>query len=303
MTKTPQEQIAEQMQQSAALYERMEAQDVPYRKEIREVLAQLNGMSDGVERWKSEYLARATPHDKSNPPGQDYEDYSKSIIVPTEMIRRVGFSELAHRLYGFIVRLTDEHCQSSGSDLHRGALYANYGITHLEQGHFELGISWLLAASNEDFRFNRIPSTPGGYAWDIYGQWVESTVLTMLPPDATAFVASRLGITIGLTEMMEMLKALAGNGDLNFLRGVVEYNAVRGRQDYMGHSVRFTCLRDLATLFEVLLKRIGENHVDGNVRSAFSSSPMAANIIHFMHYTGNLANPATTYKDCSGIRS
>lgn len=301
IAKTPQEEIAEQMQESAALLERMESKAVPYRNEIREVLNQLNGMSDGISqivaRWKAEYLTEAKAHDKANPAGQDFEDYSKSIIVPTEMIRRVGFSELAHRLYGLIVRITDQHCQPPGPDLHRGALYANYGITHLEQGHFELGISWLLAAANEDFRFHRIPAIPGGYSWDIYGQWVEATVLKLLPPDALTFVASRLGIAIGLPEVMEMLKALAGYGDLNFLSGVVEYESVRGRADYMGHSIRFTCLRDLATLFEVLLKRIGEKHVDPNVRHAFSTSPMAGNIVHHMHYAGNPANPATAYKE------
>ena len=300
--KTPQEEIAEQMQQSADLFERMETQKVPYRAEIRSVLTDLRAMNDGIAKivlqWKADYLAKAKAHDKSKPnAGQDYEDYSTPIITPTEMIRKVGFSELAHRLYKQVVRLTDEHCQPPGPDLHRGALYANFGITHLELGHFELGISWLLAAANEDFRFNRIPSVPGGYSWDIYEQWVKAAVLKALPPDAITFVASRLGIKIGLAEVMEMLKGLAGNGDLNLLNGVVEYESVRGRQDYMGHSIRFTCLRDLATLFEVLLKRIGEKHVDPNVRAAFSASPMAAKIIHFMHYTGKLSNPATTYKE------
>ncbi len=287
--KTPAEEIAQQMQESAALFQRMEEQHVPYRGEIREVLAHLNGMSEGisriVEQWKTEYLAHAKAHDKSNPPGQDYEDYSTSIIGPTDMIRQFGFSELSHRLYALVIRLTDQHCQPPGPDLHRGALYADYGITHLEQGHFELGISWLLAAANEDFRFNRIPAVPGGYAWEIYGQWVDSAVFKKLHPDALSFVAHRLGITIGLAELMEMLKALAGNGDLNLLRGVVEYESVRGRADYMGHSVRFSCLRDLATLFEVLLKRIGERHNDPKVQSAFSGSPMLAHIVHFMHYS------------------
>ena len=166
--KTPQEEIAEQMQQSADLFERMETQKVPYRAEIRSVLTDLRAMNDGIAKivlqWKADYLAKAKAHDKSKPnAGQDYEDYSTPIITPTEMIRKVGFSELAHRLYKQVVRLTDEHCQPPGPDLHRGALYANFGITHLELGHFELGISWLLAAANEDFRFNRIPSVAGGY--------------------------------------------------------------------------------------------------------------------------------------------
>lgn len=287
--KTPQEEIAEQMQQSADLFERMETKKVPYRAEIRNVLTNIRAMNDGIAKivlqWKADYLAKAKAPDKSKPnAGQDYEDYSKPIIIPTEMIRQDGFSELAHRLYGQVINLTDKHCQPPGPDLHRGALYANFGITHLELGHFELGISWLLAASNEDFRFNRIPSVPGGYAWDIYGQWVKSTVFPKLPPDGLAFVANRLGITLGLPDLMEMLRAFSGKGDLNFLNGIIEYESVRGRIDYMGHSIRFNCLRDLATIFEVLLKRIGERHVDANVQAAFQGSPMLANMIHFMHY-------------------
>jgi hypothetical protein len=280
---TEQEQIAEAM----AAFTSGEVA-TPYRDEITRVLTHTKNMSDGIsaiiQNWKRDFLAQAQPHDKSNPAGQDYENYSKPIIVPTEMLRRAGLGELAHRLYGIVIRITDQHCQPPGPDLHRGALFANYGITNLEQGHFELGISWLLAAANEDFRFNRIPSVPGGYAWYIYSQWVDSAILKKLPANALSFVETRLGVTIGLSELMEMLKALSGNGDLNLLRGVIEFESVRGRNDYMGHSIRFAALRDLATLFEVLLKRIGSQHNDPRVGSAFRGSPMLANIIHFMHY-------------------
>lgn len=279
---------AEQSRKWLGLYEHMEANRVPYHAQVREVLYQLNGMRAGVssivERWKAEYLSSAQSHDKSNPNGQNYENYSGPIIAPTEMLRLAGFKSLAYRIYDHVVPATDEYCQKVNVDLHRGALYANYGISHLEQGHYELGISWLLAASNEDYRFNRISTSPGGYAWEIYGKWVDACILKTLQPTALSFVSSRLGISIGLPEFMEMLTSLAGVGDLNLLRGIVEYNVVRGRNDYMGHSVRFACLRDLATLFEVLLKQIGEHHNDPAVRSAFSGSPMLAHVIHFMHY-------------------
>ena len=73
---TPQEDLAKQMQESAALFARMGANSVPYRNEMREVVDQLNRMSDGVtdivKRWKTEYLAKAKPYDKSNPSGQDF---------------------------------------------------------------------------------------------------------------------------------------------------------------------------------------------------------------------------------------
>lgn len=281
--KTEQEQIAEAM----AAFTSAEVA-TPYRDEIARVFMHTNDMSNGIsaiiQYWKKDFLAHAQPHDKSNPAGQDYEDYSKPIIVPTEMLHRIGLGELAHRLYEIVIRITDQHCQPPGPDLHRGALYANYGITNLEQGHFELGLSWLLAAANEDLRFNRITSVPGGYAWDIYSQWVDSRIIKQLPVGALSFVETRLGASIGLVELMQMLKALSGNGDLNLLRGVIDFESVRGRNDYMGHSIRFAALRDLATLFEVLLKRIGSQHNDPRVGIAFGGSPMLANIIHFMHY-------------------
>ena len=54
---------------------------------MREGLAYLNEMGNGVsrivEQWKDAYLTEAKPHDKANPPGQDYENYSRPIIVPT----------------------------------------------------------------------------------------------------------------------------------------------------------------------------------------------------------------------------
>lgn len=40
-----------------------------------------------------------------------------------------------------------------------------------------------------------------------------------------------------------------------------------------------------------------EKHVDGNVWNALSDSPMAGNIVHFMHDTGNPASPATAYQE------
>lgn len=294
--KTEQEQIAEAM----AVFTSGEVV-TPYRNEIARVLTHTNNMSNGIseiiQHWKEDFLAHALPHDKSNPAGQDYENYSKPIIVPTEILRLSGHRELAHRLYEVVIRITDQHCQPPGPDLHRGALYANYGITNLEQGHFELGLSWLLAAANEDFRFKRISSVPGGYAWDIYGQWVNSRIMKQLPAGALSFVETRLGATIGLPEFMEMLKALVGNGDLNLLRGVIDYETVRGRNDYMGHAVRFGALRDLATLFEILLKRIGEKHIDPNVQSEFAASPTLGKIVHLMHYTGNPSNPSITHKE------
>lgn len=299
-----QDVLARQMQECAELYRRRQISVVPNQDEFRRALSGLNEMNEAVgrliEQWKAEHLAKAQAHDKSNPPGQDYENYSTPIIAVAEAIRLVGFSELAHRLYEKVVALTDQHCQPPGRDLHRGALYANYGITLLERGDFELGLSWLLAAANEDVRFNRIQNVRESYALSepgIFGQWVESKVLPCVHSDVFGFVGTRLGASLGFADLMQMLRALAGNGDLNLLRGLVEYESVRGRTDYLGDSVRFNCLRDLATLFEVFLKRVGDQHVDANVRAAFSKPPMAAKIIHFMHYTTKPTNPAWSHKE------
>ena len=43
---TPQEEIAEQMQESTTLFQKMESQRVPYRDEIRAVQTQLKGMNE-----------------------------------------------------------------------------------------------------------------------------------------------------------------------------------------------------------------------------------------------------------------
>ena len=56
---------------------------------------------------------------------------------------------------------------------------------------------------------------------------MESAVLRTLHPDALPSVANLLGISTGLTELLEMPEALAGNGDLNLLRGIVEYESVQ----------------------------------------------------------------------------
>jgi hypothetical protein len=239
------------------------------------------------EAWKNEHLATATGSQ-----GVDFDAYAKPIIIVAESLRQNQMRSTTRRIYEVAIRLVDQHCANQGIDLHRGALYANYGISLLEQDQFELGISWLLAAAKEDVRFGRIADIHGSYAWSqagIYGQWVDVAIFKKLPPNAIPFVATRLATNIGLPDVMAMLRSLAGNGDLNLLRGIVEYEYVRGRTDFIGHSVRFTCLRDLATLFEVLLKQIGEKHGDPQVRAAFGNSPMLGNIIHHMHHRAGAA--------------
>ncbi len=225
------------------LYERIENQPHPYRQDVRLVISDLNSMGEGIDRvlskWRDEFLIPAKEH-VPNVTSQDFDAYSKPILTLAEMIRRTGFSHLAHRLLLLVVRITDSHCKETPKDLHRGAMYANLGIAILERGDFELGLSFLLAAANEDVRLKRVLHNTQSYAWSIdgiYGQWVASAVITKINPAVFSFVATRLGVSIGITQLMEMLRALAGNGDLNLLRGILQYEAVRGRTDYVGHSV------------------------------------------------------------------
>jgi hypothetical protein len=230
----------------------------------------------------------AKPHDKDHPADQDYEDYSKVMIVPVEMLRKQpAFKGYAHHIYRVAVGMTDRHCAEKGIDLHRGALYANLAITYFEKRQFEMGLSWLLAAANEDVRFNRVPTIYDSYALSdggIFGQWVQQELMPVLDPDVLGFVNGKLATAYGFPAVMQVLRSLAGKGDMNILAGIVNFNDARGRTDYVGHSVRFTCLRDLATLTEVLLKLVGNNHADGAVRAKYKDGPMVGGMIHHMHY-------------------
>lgn len=276
----------------ARMIEQMERDPHPYRDLLARLMRGVSEIGAVVneigERWKRDYLQPAVAHDKAKPDGQDYENYSKPLIIAAEMLRmRYGFGELAHRIYLKAVELTDRHCTAPGPDLHRGALYANLGITYLDRRQFELGLSWLLAAANEDVRFNRVGDIYGSHALSdigIYGQWVQKAIMPVLAPGVLDFVNGQLGAAYGFPDVMRVLRSLAGNGDLNLLAGIVNFSDVDGRTDYMAHSVRFTCLRDLATLIEVLLKRIGAAHTDPAVRAKYAREQTMAPMIFRMHY-------------------
>jgi hypothetical protein len=280
------------MEEIARMVERMEREPHPYRDLLVHLMRSVNDVSGVVnaigDRWRHEYLLPAVAHDKANPVGQDYENYSNPLLGTAEILRmQFGFKDLAHRISLKAVELTDRHCVAPGPDLHRGALYANLGITYLERRQFELGLSWLLAAAKEDVRFNRVPDVYGSHAMSdigIYGQWVAKEIMPVLAPGVLDFVNGRLGTVYGFPDVMRVLRSLAGNGDLNLLAGIVNFSDVEGRNDYMAHSVRFTSLRDLATLSEVLLKRIGAAHTDAAVRAKYANEQMMGGMIHHMHY-------------------
>ncbi len=293
-----------EIEEIARMVERMEREPHPYRDVLARLMRAVGEVGELVNmignRWRREYLLPVKAHDKANPIGQDYENYSKPLIVAAEMLRmQFGFKDLAHRIYLKAVELTDRHCVAPGLDLHRGALYANLGITYLERRQFELGLSWLLASANEDVRFNRVPAAHDSYALSdggIFGQWVQKEIMPVLAPHVLGFVNGQLGTAYGFPDVMQVLRSLAGAGDINILSGIVNFSDMHGRGDYVGHSVRFTCIRDLATLTEVLLKRIGKNHADPAVQAKYGASPMMAKMIHHMHYLHGPDNPNPALK-------
>lgn len=296
------EDIARQMEEAEAFFRRMEEKRHPYVGEIRRLMRSVadagNLVNEIGARWTHDFLEKAEAPDKDKPGGQDYDGYASPLIVVAEMLRQQpGFKGLAHRIYQLAVRLADKHCADTGTDLHRGALYADLAITHFERGQYELGLSWLLASANEDVRFNRVPTVYDSFALSdggIFGQWVKDHLLPAVPAEVLAFVNARLGTAYGFPDVMRCLRSLAGHGDLNLLAGIVNFADFEGRADYVAASVRFTCLRDLATLTEVLLKRVGSGHPDPAVRAKFAGGPMLGGIVHHMHYRHGArhANPA-----------
>lgn len=290
-----------EMSEAVAL---IEDEPHPYREQLAQMMRSVTEVgsvvNDIVDRWRVEYLERAEAHDKTRPEGQDFENYSKPLLVAVDMLRKqVGFKDLAHLMCLKAVDLTDRRCVAMRQDLHRGAMYAHLGITYFERRQFELGMSWLLAAANEDVRFNRVPNVYGSYALSdagIFGQWVRIEIMPVLEPGVLGFVNGQLGTAYGFAEVMKVFRSLAGTGDLNLMAGLINFSDMRDRNDYMAHSVRFTCLRDLATLTEVFLKHIGEKHADANVRTEYAGSPNMGSMVHHMHYQHNsgqrAANPA-----------
>jgi hypothetical protein len=307
------EDIARQMEAAEKIHRTMAERRHPYHEQLYYLMRAVGDADKLVNeigsRWKVDFLQKAAAPDKDHPGGQDYDAYATPLIVAAEMLRKQpGCKELAHRIYLAAVRLTDQHCAASGIDLHRGALYADLAITHLERKQFELGLSWLLAAANEDVRFHRIPTVYDSYALSndgVLGQWVQELLLPAMPAAVLDFVNTQLGTAYGFPDVMYCLRSLAGHGDLNLLAGIANFADMHGRTDYIAHSVRFTCLRDLATLTEVLLKRVGVGHADAAVQGKFASGPMMANIIHHMHYLHlpgpRAANPALKAARSEGL--
>lgn len=307
------EAIARQMEEAERIHRNMTERSHPYREQLYSLMQEVGRVEALVNeiglQWKVDFLEKAKAPDRDSPSGQDYDEYAAPLIVAAEMLRKQPvFKSLAHRIYLAAVHLTDLHCARSGVDLHRGALYADLAITFLERQQFELGLSWLLASANEDVRFRRVSTVYDSYALSddgILGQWVKEYLMPVMPGAVLHFVDTQLGMTHGFQDVMRCLRSLAGRGDLNLLAGIANFAAMQGRADYIAHSVRFTCLRDLATLTEVLLKQVGVGHADPSVRVKMAAGPTMANIIHHMHYLHSAvqrnANPALKSARSEGL--
>ncbi len=84
----------------------------------------------------------------------------------------------------------------------------------MELNQFELGLSWLLAAANEDVRYKRVKDATESYALEsngVFGQWVQSRMMNMLPVEVIPFVEGIVG-AIGFDDVMNMLRSLLHNG-------------------------------------------------------------------------------------------
>ena len=259
--------------------------DVPFRQENRRLIEAIEEVHEAsnalLKRWRIEYLSTA------DPTAADPDGYAKPLITAAELMRRMGLRGLSGGAYAWGIRLIRDHMTDTGKRLHLGAVYTNYGISHLEAQRYHEGLAWLLAAAQEDLENRGVRDPLGSYAWSdegVFGQFFRSRVLPQIPADVTAFLDQHLGRRPGEKELFEVFRWSAGEGDVNLLSGILDYARVAGQDDAHSDSVRFNCLRDLATLFEVVWKRIGRRHTDPAVRSRFAKPPTLAGLICHMHF-------------------
>ena len=235
------------------------------------------------KRWIADSLNTA------DPAAQDLDAYVRPLITIAELLRRQRLPDLSRHVYERAIDIVNRHCDSHMVDLHRGALYANYAIAQFEIGRYTQALSWSYAFTDEG----------------IFGQWLKSHFIPALPADVAQFITNSVGVTVTEADVRSVVRWLAGRGDLSLFSGVVEYAAVGSMNDYHAQAVRLTCVRDLATLLEVLLKMLGEAHKDPAVVSAFAQSRTLAPIICHMHFAEPLkkrrANPAMSAHRTPGL--
>jgi hypothetical protein len=216
-----------------------------------------------------------------------------------EILRRQGLPDLGARAYEKAIKLIEAHEAKTNVRLHRGAIYANLAISHLEGARYDVGVSWLHAAAQEDISNRGIKDPLGSYALSddgIFGQFLNAFVLKRLPKDLVTFLDANVGQAHSCADLRLVYRWLAGGGDISLISSIIEYDAVKGLSDPHSDSVRLLSLRDLAALFEVVWKRLGSIHKDPAVQAEFASAPPLAGLICHMHFQGALKarrnNPA-----------
>lgn len=266
-------------------------------RDLNSVLRDINAIT---KAWCVQFLLPAPPVDPNAISQMD--DYAKPLITLAEIFRRTNKSliSLASDIYRWGIDRVDRHCLEKQTDLHRGALHANYAITLFEQGKYKAALGWLHAAAKQD-ELHRpdVNSIYDSYAFSgsgIFGQWLDSYVLSHLPQEALAFVNNTLNTTHTNQDVKRFIGWMAGRGDLHIIASLLEYVEADGKDDFHADSVRLSVIRDLATLTEVLIKQIGSSHKDAAVRKEFEDAPTFAGLICHMHFTDKLKdrrrNPA-----------
>lgn len=275
----------------------------PYQPLVHDVQNLWNEVERLWRHWSANSLATADPS------AADLDAYVRPIITIAELLRRQGLPDLTRRVYERAIEAVNQRCETEAIDLHRGALYANYAIAQFEIGRYTQALSWLHAAADEDKRHRQdIKTIYDSYAFSdngIFTQWLTFRFLPGLPSDVAQFVTSTVGVAVTDTEIQAVVRWLAGRGDLSLFSGVVEYASVGSMKDYHAQTVRLTCIRDLATLFEVMLKMLGQAHKDPAVASAFVTHRTLAAIICHMHFADDRkrrrANPKLSSNRVAGL--
>lgn len=274
---------------------------------VRNTSSTYDTLNELVGRWKRDYLDSASPGVTDDP---TLDDFAKPVIAVAEILRHQGHLSLAQRVYLKAIEFADQRCVDKGINLHRGALYANLAITYLDMGQYGPGLPWLHAGAQQDFDHRSgLVSLYDTYAFSdsgIFGQWLENIVLPKLPPAVLGFVDTHLGLKLTPSQLKGFFRWAAGAGDLGVVSGIVDFATVGNAQDMHSHSVRLTCLRSLATFFEVALKKLGTQHKDASVAAEFADPPMLAGIICHTHFVPpdprkRRSHPRAVTKTTTGI--
>lgn len=276
---------------------------LPHHALIKKVQALWDEIGTFGNQWVENSLKSADPN------SADLDDYAKPLITLAELLRYQGMRDTSRFIYQRAIEIADRYCTKNAVDLHRGAIYANYAIAQFEVGKYAQGLSWLHAAAQEDIHHRSdVKCIFDSYAFSdtgIFGQWLNAQVIKKLPPDAIAYVSAQLGTNISEADVRAFIRWLAGKGDLSLISAVVEYADLGGMTDYHAQAVRLTCIRDLATLFEALLKMLGDAHKDAAVTAAFANPPTLAGLLCHMHYQDSLRtrrqNPALNANKSPGL--